>query len=49
MPHLFLFSLNNDNNVVLTSYEIPSDSNVRTIIFNGNIRLKLSCLIFLRD
>lgn len=24
MPHLFLFSLNNDNNVVLTSYEIPS-------------------------
>lgn len=27
MPHLFLFFLNNDNNVVLTSYEIPSDIN----------------------
>ena len=24
LPHLFLFQLNKDNNVVLTSYEIPS-------------------------
>ncbi|MCQ2969752.1 MAG: hypothetical protein MJ191_06555 [Clostridium sp.] len=23
LPHLFLFELNNDNNVVLTSYELP--------------------------
>ncbi|MDO5518787.1 MAG: hypothetical protein Q4F66_14620 [Clostridium sp.] len=25
LPHLFLFTLNEDNKVVLTSYEIPSD------------------------
>ena len=25
LPHLFLFTLNEDNNVVLTSYDIPAD------------------------
>ena len=25
LPHLFLFTLNEDNNVVLTSYDIPTD------------------------
>ena len=25
LPHLFLFTLNEDNNVVLTSYDIPND------------------------